>query len=159
MALILSVNGYGEVENESMEITVNEAQEDIMTGDMKMNVDGTLLADAPLTVSITRSKSSLADEFCCGGQCKAGNGTTSETFNYTPSGITNWYAHYTPVAGSYETIIYRFDDGTDSKTLTVHYDYSTRSIGEIQKSTNGLRKIMKDGIVYIVKDNKKYTVL
>lgn len=53
MALILSVNGYGEVENESMEITVNEAQEDIMTGDMKMNVDGTLLADAPLTVSIT----------------------------------------------------------------------------------------------------------
>lgn len=159
MTLILSVTGYGEVETENMEFTVNEAVEDIMTGDMRMNVEGNLLATTPLTVTITRSANGLKDEFCCADQCKTGNGTINEVLNYAPGGMATWFAHYVPAPGSKETISYRFDDGTDIKTITVHYDYSAQGIENVNSQNSKSRKVIRDGILYIEKKDKTYTIL
>lgn len=159
LALIISVANYGEVPTEGMEITVKEAEEDILTGDMQMKLEGTLLCTNPLTVTITRSSERLNDEFCCANQCTVGNGETSEDLSFTPGGMANWYIHYTPTPGSYETINYLFDDGTESRSLTVHYDYTTQDVESVQKSEVRSQKILKDGILYIITDNKTYTIL
>ena len=161
LALVISVTGYDEIPEQGMEITVNEAQEDILSGDMVMKVDGSLICSNPLTVTITRSSEGLIDEFCCAGQCTAGNGETTETLNFTPGGMASWYIHYTPTPGSYETITYLFDDGSESRTLTVHYDYTTQGMETVEsrKSKVESKKILRDGILYIIKDNQKYTIL
>lgn len=159
LALIISVANYGEVPTEGMEITVKEAEEDILTGDMQMKLEGTLLCTNPLTVTITRSSAGITDEFCCANQCTVGNGETSEDLSFTPGGMANWYIHYTPTPGSYETINYLFDDGTESRSLTVHYDYTTQDVESVQKSEVRSQKILKDGILYIITDNKTYTIL
>lgn len=159
LALVISVTGYDDIPEEGMELTVNEAQEDILSGDIVMKVDGSLICSNPLTVTITRSAAGLTDEFCCAGQCTAGNGETSETLNFTPGGMASWYIHYTPTPGSYETITYLFDDGSESRTLTVHYDYTTQGMESIQNSEFRIQKVLRDGIIYIIKDNQKYTIL
>ena len=159
LALVISVTGYDDIPEEGMELTVNEAQEDILSGDIVMKVDGSLICSNPLTVTITRSAAGLTDEFCCAGQCTAGNGETTETLNFTPGGMASWYIHYTPTPGSYETITYLFDDGSENRTLTVHYDYTTQGVERIQNSEFRIQKVIQDGIIYIIKDNKKYTIL
>jgi len=159
LALIISVANQGDVPTEGMEITVKEAEEDILTGDMQMKLEGTLLCTNPLTVTITRSSAGITDEFCCANQCTVGNGETSEDLSFTPGGMANWYIHYTPTPGSYETINYLFDDGSESRSLTVHYDYTTQDVESVQKSEVRSQKILKDGILYIITDNKTYTIL
>ena len=144
-----------------MEVTVNEAYEDLLSGDMLMKVEGSLICSNPLTVTITRSSEGLTDEFCCAGQCIGGNEETSQTLHFAPGGMASWYIHYTPTPGSYETITYLFDDGTESRTLTVHFDYTTQGMETVEsrKSKVESKKILRDGILYIIKDNKKYTIL
>ena len=112
LALIISVAGQGDIPAEGMELTINEAEEDILSGDMLMKLEGTLLCTNPLTVTITRSAAGITDEFCCANQCTGGNGETSEDLSFTPDGMANWYIHYTPTPGSYETITYLFSDGS-----------------------------------------------
>ena len=70
-ALIVSVNGYGEIDEEGMEITIDEAELDPLTEDMRMDLTGNLLCNGTLTVSIERSSTNLVDEFCCADQCTA----------------------------------------------------------------------------------------
>ena len=159
LALIISVANQGDVPAEGMEITVKEAEEDILTGDMQMKLEGTLLCTNPLTVTITRSAAGITDEFCCANQCTVGNRETSEDLSFTPDGMANWYIHYTPTPGSYETITYLFSDGSESRSLTVHYDYTTQDVESVQKSEVRSQKILKDGILYIITDNKTYTIL
>lgn len=157
-ALIVSVDGYGEVPETGLEMTVNEAEEDPLSGKMTMGISGTLLTATPLTVTITRSSAELSDEFCCAGQCTAGNGDTSETLVFQPNGIANWYCHYTPAVGSNETVTYCFSDNQESRSIIVHYQYQEQGLEEIQDS-NKCAKILQNGILYIIKDNKKYTIL
>jgi hypothetical protein len=159
LALIISVAGKGDIPAEGMELTINEAEEDILSGDMLMKVSGTLLSKNPLTVTITRSAEGLNDEFCCANQCTVGNGETSEDLSFTPGGMANWYIHYTPTPGSYETITYLFSDGSESRSLTVHFDYTTQGIQNTDHSVDRVQKVLRDGILYIITDNKKYTIL
>ena len=159
LALIISVAGKGDIPAEGMELTINEAEEDILSGDMLMKVNGTLLSTNPLTVTITRSAEGLNDEFCCAGQCTAGNGETSEDLSFTPGGMANWYIHYTPTPGSYQTITYLFSDGSESRSLTVHFDYTTQGIQNTDHSVDRVQKVLRDGILYIITDNKTYTIL
>ena len=159
LALIISVAGQGDIPAEGMELTINEAEEDILSGDMQMKVSGTLLSTNPLTVTITRSAEGLNDEFCCANQCTAGNGETSEDLSFTPGGMANWYIHYTPTPGSYQTITYLFSDGSESRSLTVHFDYTTQGIQNTDHSVDRVQKILRDGILYIITDNKTYTIL
>ena len=159
LALIISVAGQGDIPAEGTELTVNEAEEDILSGDMQMKLEGTLLCTNPLTVTITRSAAGITDEFCCANQCTVGNGETSEDLSFTPDGIANWYIHYTPTPGSYETITYLFSDGSESRSLTVHFDYTTQGIQNTDHSVDRVQKVLRDGILYIITDNKTYTIL
>ncbi len=161
LALVISVTGYEDIPEQGMEVTVNEAYEDLLSGDMLMKVEGSLICSNPLTVTITRSSEGLIDEFCCAGQCIGGNEETSQTLHFAPGGMASWYIHYTPTPGSYETITYLFDDGSESRTLTIHFDYTTQGMETVEsrKSKVESKKILRDGILYIIKDNKKYTIL
>ena len=159
LALVISVTGYEDIPEQGMEVTVNEAYEDILSGDMLMKVEGSLICSNPLTVTITRSSAGLIDEFCCAGQCIGGNEETTQPLHFTPGGMASWYVHYTPTPGSYETITYLFDDGSENRTLTVHFDYTTQGIQNTDHSVDRVQKILRDGILYIIKDNKKYTIL
>ena len=159
LALIISVAGKGDIPAEGMELTINEAEEDILSGDMQMKLEGTLLCTNPLTVTITRSAEGLNDEFCCANQCTVGNKETSEDLSFTPDGMANWYIHYTPTPGSYQTITYLFSDGSESRSLTVHFDYTTQGIQNTDHSVDRVQKVLRDGILYIITDNKTYTIL
>lgn len=159
LALIINVANYGDIPEQGMELTINEAEEDILSGDMQMKVSGTLLSTNPLTVTITRSAEGLNDEFCCANQCTVGNGETSEDLSFTPDGMANWYIHYTPTPGSYQTITYLFSDGSESRRLTVHFDYTTQGIQNTDHSVDRVQKVLRDGILYIITDNKTYTIL
>lgn len=159
LALIISVAGQGDIPEQGTELTVNEAEEDILSGDMQMKLEGTLLCTNPLTVTITRSAAGLNDEFCCANQCTVGNKETSENLSFTPDGMANWYIHYTPTPGSYETITYLFSNGSESRSLTVHFDYTTQGIQNTDHSVDRVQKVLRDGILYIITDNKTYTIL
>lgn len=158
-ALIVSVEDHGEISAEGMEITMDQAETDPLTGVSTMGLKGSLLSQAPVTVTIRRSASGLTDEFCCANQCTSGNKATEETLSFTPNGDADWYTHYTPAAGSKETIIYTFSDGSESYALTVHYNYATQGIEDVQEDKAPCTKVIKEGILYIIKGNKTYTIL
>lgn len=158
-ALIVNVEGYGELTALGMEITINEAESDPLTGNLQMGLRGTLLSGGPISVTIVRSSAGLTDEFCCAGQCTSGNGQTEEMLNFAPQGVADWYTHYTPVAGSEEQITYIFSEGLESYTLIVHYNYQTQGIEEVPSDQAPSTKVIQDGILYIIKDNKTYTIL
>lgn len=157
-ALTVNIDGQGEIPAGGMELTINEAEEDILSGEITMKLEGTLVCENALTVTIHRSATELADEFCCAGQCKAGNEELEETLHFTPDGEASWFIHYTPEAGSKETMTYTFSDGNESRTLTVVFDYSTQGIESIQPSAVSIQKVLRGGIIYIIKDNKTYTI-
>lgn len=157
-ALIVSVNGEGEVPEEGLELLVTEAEEDILTGEFVMKLEGDLLSSAEqITVHITRSASGLKDEFCCGNNCTAGNGETSEVKTFAIDGLSHWYTHYTPVEGSDETITYVFDDGEQSLELRVHYLYSTDAVEEVDIDAKRTTKRLQNGQVIIEHHWKTYT--
>lgn len=156
LGLIISISGQGEVPEEGLELTINEAEENILTGEMQMNIDGTLLSDEPLSVTITRSASGLKDEFCCAGQCIAGNGEKSEILHFTPGGLATWFSHYTPAPDSKETITYLFVSGSGKRTVTVNYDYTAQALEDIQTKTRPA-KIIRDGQVLIMREEAIYT--
>jgi len=126
-ALIVSVDEYGEVPVEGMEITYAKTEKDPFTEKNVMELKGDLLCSGSLVVTITRSSEALVDEFCCATQCTTGNGTKGELLSFTTNGVTSWYTHYTPSEKSHETINYIFSDGTEIRTLTVHYVYDATS--------------------------------
>lgn len=155
-AIVVEVDGQGELTEEGMEFTVNEASIDPLSGLPVMRIEGTLICNGALTVNITRSNAGITDEFCCAGQCKTGNGETTEILNYTPEGLSDWFIHYNPAAGSNETITYTFSEGAESLTMTVHFNYDSQDVEQISATQKGSQKILKDGVVLIIKDDKVY---
>ena len=160
-ALIVSVDGEGEVPAEGMELLITEGEEDVLSGKYTMELSGTVLgAASQLTVKIYRSTNGLEDEFCCGINCTAGNGEQEETKVFTVSGVANWYSHYVPAAGSDETIRYVFDDGTEQREIRVHYVYAAEGIDGQWTMDNGQwTKVLREGQVYIMYKGKMYNVL
>lgn len=132
-ALVVNVKGQGEVSETGMEITCTTAEQDPFTEKDVMALEGDLLSSGTLNVTIVRSSAGLEDEFCCATQCTPGNSTKNESLSFTTSGVTKWYAHYVPAANSKETITYTFADGSESRVVTVHYNYGT-SGGDIPSS-------------------------
>ncbi len=155
-AIVVEVDGQGELTEEGMEFTVNEASIDPLSGLPVMGVKGTLICSDAMQVRITRSTEGLTDEFCCAGQCQGGNGQTVQILNYNPAGFASWYIHYNPAAGSNETITYTFSEGAESLTMTVHFNYDSQDVEQISATQKGSQKILKDGIVLIIKDDKVY---
>lgn len=121
-ALIVNVDGQGEIPAEGIEITIDQAEEDPLSGEMMMELQGSTLFSSTLTVQITRSSAGLTDEFCCANTCTTGNGELTEELQFAPIGKpASWFIHYTPAEESYETIVYRFTEGEESLVLTVHF--------------------------------------
>lgn len=50
-ALTVTVAGYGNIPEEGMDITLTEAEEDILTGEMVMGINGSLICNGELSVS------------------------------------------------------------------------------------------------------------
>lgn len=139
--LIINVTGHGEITGDSLEITINEATLNPLTEEMQMKVEGTLLVNTQaLSVSIFRSEEGLEDEFCCGGDCRGGNGLTADraAFDATSwNGPQNWYVHFTPKAsGANVAIRYLFSDGTEQKQLIVHFVYEGTGLEDVEAETN-----------------------
>ena len=156
-ALIVSVNGEGEVPEEGMSLIVSEGEEDILTGQYTMQLEGDVLIDSgELQVQIIRSSAALNDEFCCGNNCTAGNGETTETKTFTFSGLAHWYVHYMPAMDSDETIRYIFLDGNDSLEIRVQYIYKPDAVGQIIIDSPSSSKIIRDGHIHIIRDGQSY---
>ena len=157
-ALILSVEGYGEVPTDGLDITIDKAEIDFFTGEPVMKCEGSLQTYSPLTVTIDRPSAGLSDEFCC-GQCIPGNGALQQVLNFSPAGSSTWFGHYYPASNSDLTVTYTFSDGADTRVIRVRYIYSTQGVENLRESTTQPRKVLKEGILYIVNDSKTYTVL
>ena len=145
-ALIVSIDGHGEIPEEGMELTITEGEQDILSGAYTMGVKGSVLSDGSLTVTITRSESNLKDEFCCSGQCVFGNQQTSEALTYTTNGIANWYAHYIPQNSTEVSIEYLFADKSESRRLVVHYIHSTEDIDQTMSQPKNTVIFMLNGM-------------
>jgi hypothetical protein len=145
-ALIVSIDGHGEIPEEGMELTITEGEQDILSGAYTMGIKGSVLSDGSLTVTITRSESNLKDEFCCSGQCVFGNQQTSETLTYTTNGIANWYAHYIPQNSTEVSIEYLFADQNESRRLVVHYIHSTEGIDQTMSQSQNTGIFMLNGM-------------
>jgi len=142
--LIISVNGHGEISGDSLEITVQEAVINPLTEELQMNVEGTILVsnavNDALAVSILRSEAGVADEFCCGTDCRAGNGETSDRGSYDVSqwsGPQTWFIHLTPANGRATNLTsrYIFSDGNIQKTLIVHFIYEGTGLEDVMAET------------------------
>ena len=132
-ALLVSVQGHGELDENGMSLTIEEGKEDPLSGKYEMGLNGNVLINGnTLNVTITRSEAGLTDEFCCGGHCTSGNKQTSENLSFNATGIQTWFLHYSPAPGSDVTITYVFTDGTESQTLTVRYIRTSQGIENIE---------------------------
>lgn len=159
LALILNLAGYGEIPEEGLDLVVTETEIDLTTDKPVMSLEGDLMADGPLNVTITRSQAGIEDEFCCAGQCTGGNKETTETRSFTPSGIASWYIHYSPTPDSDVQITYHFADSEESRELRVRYIYSAQGIEQIKNQKSKIQKILLDGHVYIISNHQIYQLL
>lgn len=158
-ALIVSVQGYGEVPTEGMDIEITEGEEDELTGDYTMEVQGTLLTSAAqIKVLIVRSDNGLSDEFCCGSNCTAGDGTQNEEKTFNMNGPTNWYAHYTPQPNSYAVIRFAFDDGEEQREVRVVFNNLAEGIEPVQSEKEQNTKVLCDGQLVIRCNNSEYSI-
>ena len=155
-ALIVSTDEYGELSEEVLEITINDAQTDLMTGKALMEIQGSLFCSDPVTVTITRSQNGVEDQFCCADDCTNGNELQLEELHFTPQGTASWFVHYYPQANSNVTITYTFSAGMDTYTLVVHYVYNTQGVNEVETRQERATKVIRDGLLYIIKNNQTY---
>jgi len=158
-ALIVSVDGWGEVPESGMEFMLEEAEEDPLTGELVMELKGTVLSNGPLKVIISRSKEGIIDEFCCAGQCTAGNGEKLEELLFTPEGVATWFSHHTPQGDrDHEVVTYIFSDSAEVRQIMVQYNYRAQAVEAVQEQETNVRKVIKDGILYIIRNHKTYTI-
>lgn len=157
-ALIVRVNGKGEIPEEGLDLLVTEGEENPLTGVYTMELRGDLLTSAAqITVTISRSANGMEDEFCC-GQCFIGDGTTEQVITLNTSGITEWYLHYSPALGSDETVRYLFNDGAESRELRVRYVYSAEGTPEVQSGKTSAHKVLRNGQVLVRSGKNEYNI-
>ena len=132
-ALLVSVQGHGELDENGMSLTIEEGKEDPLSGKYEMGLEGSVsTTSGTLNVTITRSETGITDQFCC-GHCTFGNEETSEELSFECGDkIQSWYVHYSPAPDSDVTITYVFTDGTESQTLTVRYIRKSQGIENIE---------------------------
>ena len=155
-ALIVSLDGHGEIPEEGMELTITKAPVDPFTGEATIKLEGSLFCNGPLTVNISRSVAGVEDEFCCAGQCTGGNGQLTETLEFTPNGMATWFTHFKPAA-SFVTVVYTFSSGEEAYVLTVHYNV-TQDLETITEQAPKARKIIRDGLLWIEHNDKIYNL-
>lgn len=157
LALILNVEGFGEVTEQGMDTVITATQTDPLSGKQRMELKGSLLSNGPLTVTVTRSQTDLSDEFCCANQCTAGNGQTTETLSFNPDGLASWYVHYNPSPGSDVQMTYLFSDNIDTLELRVRYLYQSEGLILTLSRTRAL-KTLRNGNVRIIRGDDVFNL-
>lgn len=157
LALILNVEGFGEVTEQGMDTVITATQTDPLSGKQRMELKGSLLANGPLTVTVTRSQTGLSDEFCCANQCTAGNGETIETLSFNPDEFASWYVHYNPSPDSDVRMTYRFSDNTDTLELRVRYLHQSEGL-ILTPSRNRTLKILRNGHIRIIREDNVFNL-
>lgn len=159
-ALIVSIDGEGEVPEQGMQLTITQGEADVLSGRYIMTLEGEVLASSgQLTVQITRSAEGMEDEFCCADNCTAGNGLMQEAHTFTLSGLSRWYVHYMPTPGSDVTVNYLFSDGEQSRLLTVQYHYVSDGVPDTENDASAAHagKVMHNGQLMISRNGEYYT--
>ena len=124
--LLVSVDKFGDLEEEGMSITISEAELDPLSGKTQMTLSGFVYSESgQMTVTLTRSTTGLEDEFCCGQQCTVGNKELTETKTFRLSGdnTADWYMHYYPQPDTEVRYQISFSNGSETKTLNVDFNY------------------------------------
>ena len=124
--LLVSVDKFGDLEQEGMSITISEAELDPLSGKTLMTLSGFVYSESgQMTVTLTRSTTGLEDEFCCGQQCTVGNKelTETKTFRLSDDNSANWYMHYYPQPDTEVRYQISFSNGSETKTLNVDFNY------------------------------------
>lgn len=161
-AIDVTVNGHGTLGAEVMELYFDTPETNPLTGEPLISISGDLICNDSLWITIVRPKDiTLSDEFCCAGLCRAGNEEQIEIMKFGEVGMAEWYIHITPVPNKDIYLTYTFiqrKNGVvgDHRTLTVYCYYQEQGIDEIPADKVQGTKIIKDGIVYIIKDDKVY---
>lgn len=107
-------------------IEVTESHEDELSGNVMMEVRGTVSGAQAFRVTIKRSDAGREDELCAGIQCVPGDGELAQDIDYKlPAGQTSaaWYAHYTPSESGVYTVTYSFQNYDRTINLTINYNY------------------------------------
>lgn len=120
----LFVDGIGEITKDKT-VTLHNAVLKL-SGEMQMEVKGTIEGVEALRVMVTRSATDRVDELCALGTCAAGDGEAEQEFNFSVvDGSKTWYAHYIVPEADHSpyTVKYKFINYSRVITLTVVYDY------------------------------------
>ena len=120
----LFVDGIGEITKDKT-ITLHNALLSL-SGELKMEIKGTIEGVDKIRVMVTRSTTDREDELCAFGTCATGNGETEQEFNFSViDGSNTWFAHYTVPEADHSpyTVKYKFINYSRVITLTVVYDY------------------------------------
>jgi len=130
-AMTMSVDGIGFINNDTT-ITVTEANEDPISGELVMGVKGNIVANGELTVVINRYTTGIEDQLCVGSACNPGNQEATQTMVFNLTGMSNWYTHYAPKHSGTYTIEYCFTAESQTIRLTVNYTYLFSSLNEVK---------------------------
>ena len=118
-------------------IIVTEYEWDEDLEEALMEVKGQLYSDESqtITVTITRKKTGLVDQFCAAGNCVPGNEELTQVCEFTIGTELfkrTWFTHYTPMSEGSEVISYAFSDGVNPTiTLTINYSYTKTAVENV----------------------------
>ena len=118
-------------------IVVTEYEYDEDLEEATMGVHGVLYSDESqaISVTITRTKTGIIDQFCAGGNCVPGNGELTQVCDFTIGSMASmrqFFTHYTPTEAGKETITYTINDGTNpSITMTIVYSYMSSAVENV----------------------------
>ena len=102
-----------------------------------MGVHGVLYSDESqaISVTITRAKTGIVDQFCAGGNCVPGNGELTQVCAFPIGSLASmrqFFTHYTPTEAGKETIVYAINDGKNPTiTLTIVYSYLSSAVENV----------------------------
>ncbi len=142
-ALHLTVNQVIDDEEVATDITqsttllVTEYEWDEDLEEATMGITGQLYSDESqnITVTITRQRTDVIDQFCAASNCVPGNGGLTQVCNFTIGTMAmqrSWFTHYTPTEASNEVISYEFNDGVNPTiTLTIKYSYLMTALEQV----------------------------
>ena len=142
-ALHLSYNHWVGEDLETVTITqdttivVTEYEYDEDLEEATMEVRGKMYSDESenITVTITRQKTGIIDQFCAAGNCVPGNGELTQVCEFVVGAMEmqrSWFTHYTPMEASNEEISYEFNDGVNPTiTLTIKYSYLMTAVEDV----------------------------
>jgi hypothetical protein len=118
-------------------IVVTEYEYDEDLEEATMGVHGVLYSDESqaISVTITRAKTGIVDQFCAGGNCVPGNGELTQVCDFTIGSLASmrqFFTHYTPTEAGKETIVYAINDGNNPTiTLTIVYSYLSSAVENV----------------------------